>query len=127
MSERATKIAAVLIRSGRIVDGYQSLINAGRRTTAFIEQLTGNSSNMIREAAPASRVLAELADLVGGRPGATPSTEQIRPMMEMGCLAGGMTELGYGSIRRSASPPVTIVRMKQDAQHREISCLGNGF
>ncbi len=127
MGDRETEIAAVLIRDGRIVGGYQSLFNAWRRTPAYIEQLTGNSSVMIREAAPASRVLAERADLVGGRPGATVSKEQIGPMMEMGCWAGGMTDFGYGSIRRSASPSVTIVRMKRDAQHRETSCLGNGF
>jgi DNA polymerase III subunit epsilon len=31
MGDRATEIAAVLIRDGRIVDQYQSLMNAGRR------------------------------------------------------------------------------------------------
>lgn len=127
MGGRATKIAAVLIRDGRIVSGYQSLFNAGLRTPAYIEQITCNSSVMIREAAPTSRVLAERADLVGGRPGARVSKEQIGPVIEMGFWAGGMMDFGYGSHRRPASPSVTIVRMKRDAQHRETSCLGNGF
>jgi hypothetical protein len=79
---------------------------------------------MIREAPLRSR---DLVDLVGNRLRATQSKGQIGPMMEMGCLAGGMTDFGYGSLRGSASPSVTIVHMKRDAQHRETSCLGNGF
>lgn len=56
MGERATEIAAVLVQDGRIVDQYQSLMNAGRRIPAFIEHLTGISNAMVREAPPASRV-----------------------------------------------------------------------
>lgn len=39
--DRATEIAAVLIRDGRIVDQYQSLMDAGLRIPSFIEHLTG--------------------------------------------------------------------------------------
>jgi DNA polymerase-3 subunit epsilon len=63
--DRATEIAAVLIRDGRIVDQYQSLMNAGRRIPSFIEHLTGISNPMVREAPPASQVMAEVADFVG--------------------------------------------------------------
>jgi DNA polymerase-3 subunit epsilon len=68
MGDRATEIAAVLIRDGRIVDQYQSLMNAGRRIPSFIEHLTGISNAMVREAPPASRVMAEVADFVGDYP-----------------------------------------------------------
>ena len=66
--DRATEIAAVLIRDGHIVDQYQSLMNAGRRIPSFIEQLTGISNAMVREAPPASQVMAEVADFVGDYP-----------------------------------------------------------
>ena len=66
--DRATEIAAVLIRDGRIVDQYQSLMNAGKRIPAFIEQVTGISNAMVREAPPASQVMAEVADFVGDYP-----------------------------------------------------------
>ncbi len=68
MGDRATEIAAVLIRDGRIVDQYQSLMNAGRRIPAFIEHLTGISNAMVRQAPPAAQVMAEVADFVGDYP-----------------------------------------------------------
>lgn len=66
--ERATEIAAVLVREGRIVDSYQSLMNAGRRIPPFIEALTGISTAMVRQAPPAEQVMAEVADFVGTVP-----------------------------------------------------------
>jgi DNA polymerase III subunit epsilon len=66
--DRATEIAVVLIHDGRIVDQYQSLMNAGRRIPSFIEHLTGISNAMVRDAPPASQVMAEVADFVGDYP-----------------------------------------------------------
>ena len=66
--DRATEIAAVLVRDGRIVDRYQSLMNAGLRIPPFITQLTGITTAMVREAPPAERVMAEVADFVGTLP-----------------------------------------------------------
>jgi DNA polymerase-3 subunit epsilon len=68
MGDRATEIAAVLVRDGHIVDQYQSLMNAGRRVPAFIEHLTGITNAMVRAAPPASQVMAEIADFVGDYP-----------------------------------------------------------
>lgn len=39
--DHATEVAIVLTENGRVVDGYQSLMNAGLRIPAFITQLTG--------------------------------------------------------------------------------------
>ncbi len=66
--DRATEIAAVLLRDGQIVDRYQSLINAGVRIPPFIEQLTGISNAMVRQAPPADQVMAEVDDFVGTAP-----------------------------------------------------------
>ena len=65
---RATEIAAVLVRDGRIVDRYQSLMNAGQPIPAFIQSLTGITNSMIRRAPPAREVMAEVADFVGDHP-----------------------------------------------------------
>ncbi|RPH62553.1 MAG: 3'-5' exonuclease, partial [Burkholderiales bacterium] len=51
---RATEIAAVLLRDGRIVDRYQSLMNAGAWVPPFIEELTGITNDMVRAAPPAA-------------------------------------------------------------------------
>lgn len=66
--DRATEIAAVIVRDGRIVDRYQSLMNAEVRIPRFITELTGITDAMVREAPPAARVMHEVADFVGDCP-----------------------------------------------------------
>ncbi|NQD92896.1 3'-5' exonuclease [Pseudomonas sp. CrR25] len=65
---RATEIGVVLVEGGHIVDRYQSLMNSGVRVPAFIEQLTGISNAMLRDAPPAARVMGEVAEFVGDTP-----------------------------------------------------------
>ena len=52
---RATEVAIVLVQDGRIVDRYQSLVNAGVYVPPFITQLTGISNAMVAAAPPAGR------------------------------------------------------------------------
>ncbi|WP_018993081.1 3'-5' exonuclease [Aromatoleum toluclasticum] len=66
--DRATEVAAVILEDGKIVDRYQSLMNAGVRIPAFIESLTGISNQMVRGAPPAAQVMREVSDFVGDRP-----------------------------------------------------------
>lgn len=66
--DRATEIAAVILENGRVVDRYQSLMNAGVRIPSFIEGLTGISNAMIREAPPVGQVMREVSDFVGDYP-----------------------------------------------------------
>lgn len=68
LGDRATEVAAVVINETRIVDRYQSLMNAGRSIPPFIEQLTGISNAMIRQAPAAETVMRQLFAFVGGRP-----------------------------------------------------------
>jgi len=65
---RATEIAVVIMEQGRIVERFQSLMNAGVRIPAFIEGLTGISNNMIRTAPSTERVMGDVADFVGSTP-----------------------------------------------------------
>lgn len=66
--DRATEIAAVILADGQVVDRYQSLMNAGVRIPAFIENLTGISNAMIRSAPPAAEVMREVAEFIGDTP-----------------------------------------------------------
>lgn len=66
--DRATEIAAVLMENGKVVDRYQSLMNAGVRIPAFIEALTGISNAMIRSAPPAAEVMRDVSNFVGDFP-----------------------------------------------------------
>lgn len=66
--DRATEIAAVLLQNGKVVDRYQSLMNAGVRIPSFIEELTGISTAMVRKAPAADKVMREVFDFVGCHP-----------------------------------------------------------
>lgn len=68
MGDRATEVAVVIVENGKIVDRYQSLMNTGVRIPAFIEELTGITNAMIRNAPPADEVMNELAGFVGNIP-----------------------------------------------------------
>ena len=65
---RATEIAVVILEQGRIVERYQSLMNAGVRVPGFIEQLTGISNAMLRTAPSAEQVMNEVNEFVGITP-----------------------------------------------------------
>lgn len=66
--DRATEIAAVILRDGKVVDRYQSLMNAGVRIPSFIQELTGISNEMIRSAPPVEKVMREVFEFVGDTP-----------------------------------------------------------
>jgi DNA polymerase-3 subunit epsilon len=68
MGDRATEIAIVMLEGDRVVDRFQSLMNAGVRISAFIEAYTGISNEMIATAPSADRVMSEANRFVGGRP-----------------------------------------------------------
>ncbi len=66
--DRATEVAIVLLERGRVVDRFQSLMNAGVRIPSFITQLTGISNAMVAAAPDAARVMREASRFVGNAP-----------------------------------------------------------
>ena len=68
MGDRATEIAIVLMERGQVVGRFQSLMNAGVRISAFIEQYTGISNAMVQAAPPAAQVMADALRFVDGAP-----------------------------------------------------------
>ncbi len=68
MGDRATEVAIVLLEDGKVVDRFQSLMNAGVRIHSFITQLTGITNEMVQAAPPAEQVMREAARFVAGRP-----------------------------------------------------------
>lgn len=66
--DRATEVAIVLVEGARVVDRYQSLMNAGVRIPAFITQLTGISNAMVAAAPAAAEVMREARRFVGEAP-----------------------------------------------------------
>jgi DNA polymerase III subunit epsilon len=68
MGDRATEVAIVLTERGRVVDRFQSLMNAGVRIPSFITQLTGITNAMVASAPPAETVMRDAARFVGSAP-----------------------------------------------------------
>ena len=64
----SSEIAAVIVEGGRVVDRYQSLMNAGVRIPAYIEALTGITNAMVRSAPSAGEVMRDVSDFVGDMP-----------------------------------------------------------
>ncbi len=66
--DRATEVAIVMVDGDRVVDRFQSLMNAGVRIPSFITQLTGISNAMVAAAPDAAEVMAEASRFVGTTP-----------------------------------------------------------
>jgi len=68
LGDRATEVGAVIIDGHKIIDKYQSLMNAGIAIPGFIQQLTGITNTMLRQAPTCQKVMQELADFIGDMP-----------------------------------------------------------
>ncbi len=66
--DRAIEVGAVRVEDGVIVERFQSLMNPGRRISAFIERFTGISNAMLAEAPPAEEVMERFAAFLGAAP-----------------------------------------------------------
>lgn len=65
---RATEIAIILLRGGREVDRFQSLMRTGVWIPPFIEELTGITNEMTAAAPPASVVMEQARRFAGAHP-----------------------------------------------------------
>ena len=62
--DRIIEVGAVIVESNKIVDQFQSLVNAGRTVSFRIEVLTGITNQMIAKAPPVSSVIPELFQFI---------------------------------------------------------------
>ncbi len=68
LGDRATEVGVVILADGQIVDSYQSLINPGRAIPAFVQELTGISNGMVRNAPDGAAVMQAVHSFVGDIP-----------------------------------------------------------
>lgn len=61
---RSIEIGAVRIVNGQIRDRFQRLMNPGFRINRFIENYTGISNAMLRQAPPCAEIMAEFAEFI---------------------------------------------------------------
>ncbi|MBW8845003.1 MAG: 3'-5' exonuclease [Burkholderiales bacterium] len=65
---RATEIAAVLVRGGRVVGEFASLMNSGAWVPPYIQALTGITNEMLADAPDSATVMRELGRFTEGCP-----------------------------------------------------------
>jgi len=66
MGDRAIEIGAVRLERGVVTERFQELMNPGQRISAFIEDYTGITNEMLRDAPSCSSVMKQFADFIEG-------------------------------------------------------------
>ena len=64
MGDRAIEIGAVCIEDGEIKGHFQELMNPGRRIDSFIEDYTGITNEMLKDAPSCEEVMHKFADFI---------------------------------------------------------------
>ncbi len=64
--DRAIEIGAVRIENGVITERFQELMNPGCRISRFIEDYTGITNKMLKDAAPCKEVMHSFANFIDG-------------------------------------------------------------
>lgn len=66
LGDRAIEIGAVLIENGKITDRFQQVMNPGIRIPLFIENLTGITNTMVKEARNNAEVMGDFYEFIAG-------------------------------------------------------------
>jgi len=64
--DRAIEIGAVKLVDGQVIDRFQKLMYPGKRISSFIEDYTGITNAMLKNAVPCAEVMLEFADYIDG-------------------------------------------------------------
>ena len=62
--DRAIEVGAVKLQGGEVVDRFQCLMNPGVRVNGFIEDYTGITNAMLKQAPTCDEVMGEFADFL---------------------------------------------------------------
>jgi DNA polymerase-3 subunit epsilon len=65
VGDRAIEIGAVRLVNGEVTERFQELMNPGRRVSAFIEDYTGITNEMLVDADTCGAVMGRFADFIG--------------------------------------------------------------
>jgi DNA polymerase III subunit epsilon len=66
MGDRAIEIGAVKINDGVVVDQFQELMHPGQRVSSAVEDYTGITNSMLRDARPCAEVMGDFALFIDG-------------------------------------------------------------
>ena len=116
--DRATEVAIVMVEDGKVVDRFQSLMNAGVRIPAFITQLTGISNAMVAAAPDAAEVMARASRFVGDTPMVAHNAAFDRKFW-----VGELARLGLSAVQPFACTLLISRRLYPHAPNRKLGSL----
>jgi DNA polymerase-3 subunit epsilon len=118
--DRATELAIVLVRDGRIVDRFQSLMHTGVPIPWHIQRLTGITDEMTASAPPAAQVMRDAAAFVGNAPMVAHNAGFDRRFWGHECGLAGVPDQG-----RFACTLLLSRRLYPDAPSHKLGALAD--
>ncbi|WP_345337332.1 3'-5' exonuclease [Ferrimonas pelagia] len=116
--DRAIEIGAVRLLNGQVVDRFQQLMNPGRRVSGFIENFTGISNEMLRDAPPCEAVMAQFADWLGDH-----NLVAHNASFDQRFLDAELSRIGRGYGGQFACSLLIARRLYQDAPNHKLGSL----
>ena len=116
--DRAIEIGAVRIDNNTITDSFQSLMNPGCWINYFIENYTGITNEMVKNAPPCGQVMAEFADFIGDYPLVAHNASFDRKFLE-----SELNMIGRGKEYNMACSMLAARRLFQNAPDHKLGTL----
>ena len=116
--DRAIEIGAVKLEEGEVVDRFQCLMNPGIRVNGFIEDFTGITNAMLKQAPPCEEVMDEFADFVGNSNLVAHNASFDRRFLDAECYRVGRDYKG-----EFACSMLAARRVYQDAPNHKLGTL----
>ena len=116
--DRAIEIGAVLLERGQVAGRFQQLMNPGVRIDPFIENYTGISNAMLRDAPRCEEVMREFAGFIGEHDLVAHNASFDRRFLE-----AELGRVGRGSPSRFACSMLVARRLYQEAPNHKLASL----
>jgi len=116
--DRAIEIGAVKLEQGEVVDRFQCLMNPGMRVNGFIEDFTGITNAMLKQAPPCEEVMDEFADFAGDSNLVAHNASFDRRFLDAECY-----RISRGYKGEFACSMLAARRVYQDAPNHKLGTL----
>ena len=118
MGDRAIEIGAVRLEGGVVKERFQELMNPGQRISAFIEDYTGITNEMLRDAPSCSSVMKQFADFIEGH-----NLVAHNASFDKRFLDAELTRISKGYSGEFACSMLAARRIFQNAHNHQLGTL----
>jgi len=118
MGDRAIEIGAVCIENGEVVGHFQELMNPGMPVDGFIEDYTGITNAMLKDAPPCSEVMHRFADFINGY-----NLVAHNASFDKRFLDAELSQISRGYTGQFACSMLAARRIYQDAPNHKLATL----